>query len=72
VLYEARNAEPVARFLAAHLAEGGEAWLADPGRLHAEAFPAQAAAHGLRLLGARLLPHRGHSSTVTLMRFGRG
>jgi predicted nicotinamide N-methyase len=72
VLYEARNAEPVARFLAAHLTDGGEAWLADPGRLHAEAFHDVAAAHGLRLLGARLLPPRVHGVTVTLTRFGRG
>jgi predicted nicotinamide N-methyase len=72
VLYEARNAEPVARFLVAHLADGGEAWLADPGRVHAEGFHAVAAAHGLALLGARRLPARAHDSTVTLLRFGRG
>ena len=71
VLYEARNAEPVARFLAAHLTGGGEAWLADPGRVHAESFHAVAGAHGLRLLGARLLPPRVHGVTVTLLRFGR-
>ena len=70
--YEARNAEPVARFLVAHLADGGEAWLTDPGRVHAEGFHAVAAAHGLALLGARRLPARAHDSTVTLLRFGRG
>lgn len=38
VLYEARNAEPVARALAALVAPGGEAWIADPGRRFAADF----------------------------------
>jgi predicted nicotinamide N-methyase len=71
VLYEARNAEPVARFLAAHLEPDGEAWLADPGRLHARTFPEQAALAGLALLEARPLPTTADGATVTLWRYAR-
>ncbi len=38
VLYERRNAEPVARALEALVAEGGEAWIADPGRRYVDEF----------------------------------
>jgi predicted nicotinamide N-methyase len=69
VLYEARNAEPVAAFLSAHLEPDGEAWLADPGRLHARDFPAQAAAAGLFLLEERRIPSADPDATVTLWRF---
>jgi predicted nicotinamide N-methyase len=72
VLYEARNAEPVARFLAARLTPAGETWLADPGRLHARAFPEVAAAAGLRHLETRALPARAHGVAVTLSRFAAG
>jgi len=51
LLYEARNAEPVAPFIATHLRSGGQALIADPGRLHAEPFPTLAAAVGLRVIG---------------------
>lgn len=71
VLYEERNAEPVARFLAAHLAPAGEAWLADPGRRHAARFPAIAAAAGLAHVETRVLPPRPHGTTVTLSRYRR-
>ncbi len=43
ILYEARNAEPVLAALAAIVAPGGEAWIADPGRASAPAFFAAAA-----------------------------
>ncbi len=38
VLYEKRNAAPLARLLNPILARGGTAWIADPGRHHAAAF----------------------------------
>jgi predicted nicotinamide N-methyase len=38
VLYERRNGEPVLRALDALVQDGGEAWVADPGRASAEAF----------------------------------
>lgn len=72
VLYEARNAAPVAQFLAAHLAPGGEAWLADPGRLHAREFPSVALAAGLVHVESHVLPARKHGTTVTLSRLARG
>jgi predicted nicotinamide N-methyase len=46
-LYEARNHVPLARCLAALLAPGGVAWLSDPGRNVADAFPEAAADAGL-------------------------
>ncbi len=49
VLYEARNLEPVGRFVAAHLAPGGTAWIADPGRPQAKAFAEVAARSGLEV-----------------------
>jgi 2-polyprenyl-3-methyl-5-hydroxy-6-metoxy-1,4-benzoquinol methylase len=54
LLYEARNAQPVARFIASHLRPDGQALIADPGRLHAEPFPTLAAAAGLRVIGGSL------------------
>ncbi|MFM8980376.1 MAG: hypothetical protein ACKOSS_07935, partial [Planctomycetia bacterium] len=71
VLYEARNAEPVAAFLAAHLAAGGEAWLADPGRLHARDFPAVAARAGLVLRATQPLLCADREARVTLWRYAR-
>ena len=70
VLYEERNAGPVATFLAAHLAPGGEAWLADPGRRHAAQFPGIAAKAGLHDVETRVLPPRAHGGTITLLRYG--
>lgn len=71
VLYEARNAEPVAAFLATHLAPGGEAWLADPGRLHARDFPEVAARAGLVLRGSQPLLCADREVRVTLWRYAR-
>lgn len=68
VLYEARNAEPVARFLAAHLSGAGEAWLTDPGRLHARDFPGIAVAAGLALVEERRLASPEPEATITLLR----
>ncbi len=47
VLYEARNLEPVARFVARHLEPGGLALVADAKRTTADAFEAVARAAGL-------------------------
>lgn len=74
VLYEARNAEPVAAFLRTHLAPGGEAWLTDPGRRHASDFPDVAATAGLALRETRRLPPPNpepDAQAITLYRFGR-
>jgi predicted nicotinamide N-methyase len=72
VLYEARNARPVARFLATHLAPGGEAWLTDPGRLHARAFPGDLSTAWMQVLEQRLLPPPEPEATITLFRIARG
>lgn len=71
VLYEARNARPVARFLATHLAPGGEAWVTDPGRLHARAFPSDLSTAWLRVLEQRLLAPPEPQATITLFRIAR-
>ena len=71
VLYEARNGPAVAAFLAGHLKPGGEAWIADPGRPHAQPFPALAQAEGLELLGCEILPPEPHGLEITLLRLGR-
>lgn len=71
VLYEARNARPVARFLAAQLAPGGEAWLTDPGRLHAQGLPSDLSTVWLRLLEQRMLPAPEPGATITLFRIAR-
>jgi ribosomal protein L11 methylase PrmA len=52
VLYEARNLEPVARFIAAHLNPGGFALLADAKRSTADAFPRIAPTYGLTVTTA--------------------
>jgi predicted nicotinamide N-methyase len=46
VLYEARCVDDVLRVMAAMLAHGGSAWLSDPGRSVADAFPVTATARG--------------------------
>lgn len=71
VLYEAGNVEPVARFLARHLAPDGEAWLADPQRFEADALPAAAREAGLQLHPARTLPDRPQGARVELWRLTR-
>jgi predicted nicotinamide N-methyase len=68
VLYEARNARPLAAFLAAHLAPSGEAWIADPGRGHAEGFPGELARAGSRIVETSTLPDRAHGVKVSLFR----
>ena len=68
VLYEERNAPGVAVFLAAHLSPGGEAWITDPGRLHAERFAEVLVAHGLRVVSRTRLPAIGETDRVTLFR----
>jgi predicted nicotinamide N-methyase len=69
VLYEERNLPAVLPFLRAHLAPGGEAWLADPGRRHAGGLEERAAEAGLRLLARETLPARAHGAEVRLHRF---
>jgi pyroglutamyl-peptidase len=73
VLYEARNGPAVARFLADHVAdpaaEGGEAWIADPGRLHAKDFLEDAARVGLSHLGTDSVPGREGAVRVDVHRF---
>lgn len=71
VLYEARNGPAVAKFLAAHVAPTGEAWVADPGRLHAERFPEDLAAAGLVSIERRALPPTAEARTLTLWRSAR-
>ena len=66
VLYERRNAEPLLRALDALVAEGGEAWIADPGRGPAAGFLAAAAARW----HAGAVAHDGPSS-VTVHRLRR-
>jgi predicted nicotinamide N-methyase len=68
VLYEQRNAQPVATFLARHLKPGAEAWIADPGRPQAGPFPALAEREGLTLLGAGTTTAPTDGSTITLLR----
>jgi len=71
VLYEQRNAAPVAAFLAQHLKPGAEAWIADPGRPQAGPFPALAEGAGLELLGEDELPARQHDTAITRLRVRR-
>jgi predicted nicotinamide N-methyase len=71
VLYEKRNAPAVAAFLAAHLAPGAEAWIADQGRPHARAFPSLAQQAGLEFLGGEILPARPQGIEITRLRVRR-
>ncbi|MCC7140191.1 MAG: methyltransferase domain-containing protein [Planctomycetes bacterium] len=71
VLYEERNGPAVAVFLARHLAPRGEAWVADPGRRHAERFPDDVRAAGLAFLERRALPPRDDAKSLVLWRVGR-
>ena len=70
LLYEQRNAPAVAPFLTAHLKPGAEAWIADPGRLHARPFPSRAEQAGLKVLSAETLPP-ADGRTITLLRLRR-
>jgi predicted nicotinamide N-methyase len=71
LLYEARNGPGVARFLADHLAEVGEAWITDPGRLHAREFPGDLAAAGLAVASKTPLPPREDAKSMTLWKVAR-
>jgi predicted nicotinamide N-methyase len=55
VLYEERNLPGILSFSARHLAPGGEAWIADPGRRHAEGLAEKAREAGLAVLGSESL-----------------
>jgi hypothetical protein len=55
MLYARENQGPILAFLDAHLAPGGAAWFADPGRSAAEGFAAAAAAAGFSAT-ARAIP----------------
>jgi predicted nicotinamide N-methyase len=69
VLYEERNLPAVVPFLVRHVAPGGEAWVADPGRRHAGGLLEAAARAGLRLLEDRPLPAPSPGASVRLFRF---
>ena len=69
LLYERRNAPAVAAFLAGHLKPGAEAWIADPGRLHAKPFPSLAAQAGLERVATEPLgPAEGREITLFRLR----
>jgi predicted nicotinamide N-methyase len=70
VLYEERNAPAVAAFLAGHVAPGGEAWIVDPGRRHADRFEGVLAAAGLEIRAKTPLPPRDRVTTLVLWRVG--
>lgn len=53
VLYESRNLEPIARFVARHLNQGGVAWIADANRSTADPFEHVARGCGL---GVTVMP----------------
>ena len=69
VLYEARNGPAVARFLADHVAADGEAWIADPGRLHAKEFLGDAERAGLFFNGIESIASREIASGINVMQF---
>ena len=71
LLYERRNAPAVAAFLARHLKPGAEAWIADPGRPHAQLFTALAREAALELLGSEVLPPQAQQPEITLLRLRR-
>lgn len=50
ILYEARNLEPVAAFVANHLGPGGYAWIVDANRSTADRFEAIARGAGLSVI----------------------
>ena len=67
VLYERRNAPQLLALLPEVVAEGGEAWIADPGRAAAPDFFAAARADGW---ATAVVPHPG-PATVTIHRLVR-
>ena len=62
VLYEARNGEPIARFVATHLAPDGLAVICDRNRTTADCFPEQAQNVGLEVT-VRHCGNRGNRRT---------
>ena len=70
LLYEQRNAPAVAAFLVGHLKPGADAWITDPGRLHARPFPALAESAGLEPLATESLPPADNRE-ITLLRLRR-
>jgi predicted nicotinamide N-methyase len=71
VLYEERNVPAVAQFLHAHVAPGGAAWITDPGRRHAEGFPAACEAVGLAPAEKRVLAPPHGAATMNAWRVAR-
>lgn len=59
MLYARENHAPILAFLGVHLAPGGSAWLADPGRSAASGFALAAGAAGFR---ARVLSGRSRAA----------
>ncbi len=64
MLYARENQAPILEFLDRHLAPGGSAWLADPGRSAADGFVDRAAALGFRAAIARLSPEAAAGRNV--------
>jgi predicted nicotinamide N-methyase len=73
VLYEPAYGELVARAIDITLTGGGEAVIADPGRIAAEAFVEDAAERGLRLMAHEQVPfvEGAIRQTISLYRFRR-
>lgn len=57
VLYEPPYGTLVARAIAATLANGGEAWIADPGRRGLDVFLEQVPVHGLQVVSREEFPY---------------
>jgi len=64
MLYARENQAPILGFLDRHLAPGGSAWLADPGRSAADGFAERAAAMGFRAGIARMRPEAASGRNV--------
>lgn len=71
VLYEPAFAAALAPSLARLLAPAGEAWIADPGRRHAEALDAEARRAGMEVLPPLALPAHGGIQVVLRRYRGR-
>jgi ETFB lysine methyltransferase len=73
VLYERPYGTLVARAIAATLAPGGEAWIADPGRSGLDVFLEQAPVHGLQILSREEFPYEeGERIKQNIRRFRIG
>jgi SAM-dependent methyltransferase len=70
MLYARENQAPILDFLSRHLAPGGQALLADPGRSAAEGFREAALELDFRV-ETRLLPLPRHGKTVQVFRLRR-